>query len=272
VVDPGPEGALFDDCVRRYAPQLENALLTKKYPQLFPYDASGKPATDHTAKLLDMTMDPSQVPAAFASIREFEVVRAEGEGKFTLNRYLRERGDANITSNADLIAKSRFYEDPHFPDRKAARIAAEQAQDVDTSERLQRRFSVQQIMLQCMQLQNLDAVVYPTSNLPVPKLGAPAEPTLHGRGQGGVWTFLGQQGFPAITVPAGYTTVVYDRVENPDDPKNPKLVGPIPTVLPVGLDVLGRPFSEPVLFRIASAYEAATHHRVPPKDFGAVTP
>ena len=30
----------------------------------------------------------------------------------------------------------------------------------------------------------------------------------------------------------------------------------------------GRPFGEPVLFKIASAYEQATHHREPPPDFG----
>jgi Asp-tRNA(Asn)/Glu-tRNA(Gln) amidotransferase A subunit family amidase len=31
-----------------------------------------------------------------------------------------------------------------------------------------------------------------------------------------------------------------------------------------------RPFAEPTLFRIASAYEAATKHRIPPPDFGPV--
>jgi hypothetical protein len=34
----------------------------------------------------------------------------------------------------------------------------------------------------------------------------------------------------------------------------------------------GRPFGEPMLFRIASAYESATHHRIPPPDFGPVRP
>ena len=48
------------------------------------------------------------------------------------------------------------------------------------------------------------------------------------------------------------------------------MVGPTPAVLPVGIDFAGRPFSEPVLLRIASAYAAATHHRVPPADFGPV--
>src|SRR5437867_6662157 len=39
------------------------------------------------------------------------------------------------------------------------------------------------------------------------------------------------------------------------------LVGPVPARLPVGIMFFGRPFAEPMLFRIASAYEAATKHR-----------
>jgi hypothetical protein len=31
------------------------------------------------------------------------------------------------------------------------------------------------------------------------------------------------------------------------------------------------PFGEPMLFRIASAYEHATHHRTPPPEFGPLT-
>ena len=37
-----------------------------------------------------------------------------------------------------------------------------------------------------------------------------------------------------------------------------------------GVDFLGRPFSEPVLLKIAAAYEKATHHRMAPPDFGAL--
>jgi Asp-tRNA(Asn)/Glu-tRNA(Gln) amidotransferase A subunit family amidase len=33
----------------------------------------------------------------------------------------------------------------------------------------------------------------------------------------------------------------------------------------------GRPFAEPMLIRIAAAYEAATKHRIPPPDFGPVS-
>jgi len=46
------------------------------------------------------------------------------------------------------------------------------------------------------------------------------------------------------------------------------LVGPIPAHVPLGVDFIGRPFSEPILLTIASAYEQATHHRMQPPDFG----
>jgi Asp-tRNA(Asn)/Glu-tRNA(Gln) amidotransferase A subunit family amidase len=77
---------------------------------------------------------------------------------------------------------------------------------------------------------------------------------------------IGQQGFPAITVPAGFTKQVWDRERDANG--SARLVGPIPASLPVGVDFIGRPFDEALLFRIASAYEAATRHRRPPPDFG----
>src|SRR5438552_13544944 len=47
----------------------------------------------------------------------------------------------------------------------------------------------------------------------------------------------------SMTVPSGFTT------DN----------------LPVGITFFGRPYSEPVLLKLAYAYEQATHHRAPPK-------
>ena len=90
-----------------------------------------------------------------------------------------------------------------------------------------------------------------------------------------------------MTVQAGFTTHVYDRVEDPNgEPPPPgndfaggnagvkrvstRLVGPTPAALPVGMDIMGRPFSDPTMLKIASAYEAATHHRMAPPDFGPV--
>jgi Asp-tRNA(Asn)/Glu-tRNA(Gln) amidotransferase A subunit family amidase len=267
IVDPGAEGELFTACIRRTAPELLNAAFARQYPQLFPGETGGQPAGNQIRTLLDLHGDPSRVPDTL-SLRTLNGggFGARGEDKYMIDRYLRERGDANIKSNADLITKARFYSDPNFPDRKQAREQAERADTYDTSARLQGRFAVRTILLQCMADQRLDALVSPMSTVPPRKLTSPREPPSNGRTPIG-WSLIGQQGFPAITVPAGFTTAVWDRVA---DGNSTRLIGPVAASLPVGVDFIARPFDEPLLFRIASAYEAATKHRRPPPEFGTV--
>ena len=262
IVDPGAEGELFTSCLAHYAPELLNSAFARQFPQLFPANA----AADISA-LLGLRQDSSRVQSQL-SLRNLNAGGFEppGEGKYLMNRYLQERGDANIKSNADLIAKARFYQDPNFPDRKRAREEAERATTLDSAVRLQGRFAVQTMLLQCMQEQRLDALVSPMSTVPPRKLTSPREPPSNGRLAIG-WSLIGQQGFPVITVPAGFTRNVWDRVA---DGENTRLVGPVAAALPVGVDFIARPFDEPLLFRIASAYEAATKHRKPPPEFGAV--
>jgi Asp-tRNA(Asn)/Glu-tRNA(Gln) amidotransferase A subunit family amidase len=264
IVDPGPEGALFQSCISRYAPEILNTVFTRQYRELFPVDASGQPKSDQTSTLLEMHADPARAPASL-SLRSLSGPGVEGEAKYMMNRYLRERGDANIKTNADLLAKARFYEDPNFPDRKQARQAVERATTLDTTARLQARFAFQNILLQCMQEQRLDALVSPMSTVPPRKLTAPREPNANGRSPIG-WSLIGQQGFPAITVPGGFTTEIWDRIRDANG--GTPLVGPVQAKLPVGVDFIARPFDEAMLFRIASAFEAATRHRRPPPDFG----
>jgi Asp-tRNA(Asn)/Glu-tRNA(Gln) amidotransferase A subunit family amidase len=115
-----------------------------------------------------------------------------------------------------------------------------------------------------MQEQKLDALLSPMSTIPPRKLTAPREPTANGRSPIG-WSMFGQQGFPVITVPAGFTTEVWDRVT---EGNTTRLVGPVLAQIPVGVDFIGRPFSEPLLFRVAAAYEAASRNRKPPTEFG----
>ena len=270
IVDPGPEGALFQSCLVRYAPELFNAAFTRQYKEKFPVDAAGAPATDHIATLVEINRDPALVPEGL-SLRSLGGLTggfgAQGEGKYMMNKYLRERGDTNIQSNADLITKATFYSDPNFPDRRQARENAERAQALDTSSRVQSRVALQTIVLQCMQEQRLDALVSPTSSVPPRKLTAPREPAVNGRPPIG-WSLLGQQGFPVLTVPAGFTTHVWDRVRDADG--STRLVGPLPAALPVGIDFIARPFDEAMLLRIGSAYEAVTRNRRPPPGFGPV--
>ena len=265
IVDPGPEGALFQSCISRYAPELLNSAFTRQYSNVFPVDAAGRPQSDQIATLLQMHADSSRVPENL-SLRTLNGLGVPGEGRYMINRYLEERGDANIKSNTDLIAKAKFYDDPNFPDRKQARQAAERETVLDNSARLQTRFALQSLFLQCMQEQLLDALVSPTSTVPPRKLTGLREPNTNGRPPIG-WSLFGQQGFPAITVPAGFTKEIWDRVRD-DANGGTRLAGPIKASLPVGIDFIARPFNEQMLLRIASAYESATRHRRPPPEFG----
>src|SRR6266516_334685 len=272
IVDPGPGGALFQSCVDKYAPIYRNRNFIEQFPNLFPVDSSGKPASDNISLLVDMFFDPSLVPAG-PTIRSMGPASNSGQSKYMLSRYLKERGDANIKTIGDLISKSNFYRDVRpdagFIDRKAALEEINSALTLDMPNLFQDRFAYQQVVLQCMAQQNLDALVSPAGNIPAYILGAPIEPPLNGR-TNSVWGLLGQHGIPTLSVPAGFTTQVYDRVRDAAAPGGSRLSGPVPAKLPVGIMLFGGPFSEPMLFRIASAYEAATKHRIPPPDFGSL--
>jgi amidase len=90
----------------------------------------------------------------------------------------------------------------------------------------------------------LDALVYATFDHPPAEIGPGdmTNPALETTGVGSNRRLSPILGFPAITVPAGFT----------------------PDGLPVGIEFMARPYAEPTLFRFAYAYEQATHHRKPP--------
>ncbi|WP_233581220.1 amidase [Acidipila sp. EB88] len=95
-------------------------------------------------------------------------------------------------------------------------------------------------VLAAMDRAHLDAIVYPTwSNAPrkVGDITSPAGDNSQ--------VLSPQTGFPAITVPMGFTH----------------------GMLPAGLTFFGRAFSEGPLIRLAYSYEQATHHREPPPLF-----
>jgi Asp-tRNA(Asn)/Glu-tRNA(Gln) amidotransferase A subunit family amidase len=275
IVDPGPGGALLQSCIDKYVPLYRNRAFIEQFASLFPLDANGKPLTDRIAQLVDMFFDPSLVPPG-STIRNINSGGNPGLTKYMLARYLRERGDTNIKSIRDLIDKSKFYRDIRpeagFADRKAELEELNSLLTLDMTRLLQDRFAYQEIVLQCMAQGNLDALVSPPGNIPAYILGAPIEPMTGGAttGAGSIWGLIGQHGFPTLSVPAGFTTHVFDRVRDAAAPGGMRLVGPVPAKLPVGIMFFGRPFSEPTLLRIASAYEAATKHRIPPPDFGPV--
>lgn len=95
-------------------------------------------------------------------------------------------------------------------------------------------------LLAAMDSAKVDAIIYPTWSNPPRKVGDMQSPA------GDNSQILSPQtGFPAITVPMGFTH----------------------GSLPAGLTFLGRAFSEGALIKYAYAYEQATHHRHTPAKF-----
>lgn len=259
IVDPGPGGALFQECVDMVSPVWRNRLFIGQFPSVFP------PGADHIPLLVDMYFDTSLVPRSPTgqpSIRNLGASGGDtGDTRYNMNAYLKERGDPEVRTLTDMINKANFWNDPVIPNRRASLVSADRDLTVSSASALQTRFTLQAVVFQCFAKHALDAVVYPTGNVPPAILTAPQEPTVNDRSSG-LWTYVNSRGFPAMTVPAGFTTVVYDRAADGS------LLPAIPAKLPVGIDILGLPFGEPTLFAIGAAYEAATRHRTPPPDFG----
>ena len=135
--------------------------------------------------------------------------------------------------------------------------------------------AIREIVARIMADYDLDALVYPYETIPPPILAGTSESiawlAYDGRANRGINGFTDVSGLPDIGVPAGFTRVVYDRTTRgaPSEELalNPPAVRKV-IALPFSVQFLGRPWSEPVLFEIASAYEKARGPRVPPPDFG----
>ncbi len=268
IVDPGAGKELLTACVRQYMPQNASKGFITNHPALFPLGA------DQIDILTELHMHPEKIGANGPTLRDFGVpIDVVGERRYWFDLYLKQRGDKTVTDMTSMLDNSKFYEDDGRYTRFKAVGPFMRKLDAETTlnvlDRNGNRMAIQQTVMQCMKLQNIDALVYPTGNVPSQVIGGVVEPTKNGR-PSNAWQILGQMGFPAMTVPAGFTTETYDWVADPAAKDKMRLTGPNPAVLPIGVDFLGLPFTEPMLIKIGSAYEAATHHRRPPPDFGPV--
>jgi amidase len=152
--------------------------------------------------------------------------------KFDLNAYLAARPGAPIRSLEEVLASGKYAKVVEARLREAQVIEAR-----DTTEYLQHmvmRGALREAILNVMASNNLDVLAYPTIR---------RKANVIGEAQAGTNCRLSSvSGLPAIVAPGGFT----------------------PDGLPVGVELLGRAWSEPQLIKIAYAYEQATHHRRPP--------
>jgi Asp-tRNA(Asn)/Glu-tRNA(Gln) amidotransferase A subunit family amidase len=209
------------------------------------------------------------------TLRRIAKKAAQYEGPLGWNRYLALRGDARVMDWASWVANSKFDSDAaragavNLASVKDARVPA------DTISYLKMHTVLRMIVLKVMRENGIDAFVNPEQTTPPYKLGMASEPQVDWRESNGCCqTFTAMMGAPEMEVPAGFTDVAYDPtyVLSADHKKYVEATGTVRTRLehpmPISLMIWGGPGDEPEVIKVASAYEAATHHRKPPPDFG----
>jgi Asp-tRNA(Asn)/Glu-tRNA(Gln) amidotransferase A subunit family amidase len=164
------------------------------------------------------------------------------EFKYVFNNYLKAVPNPPVHSLSEFIATGNY----HKPSMEKFLASAEAQKDglnePDYKDRRVRLDDLRVRLANAMAKDNLVALVYPhQKRLPV-MIGNPNQAERNG-------ILASITGFPAITVPAGFSAATASA----------------PIGVPVGIEFLGQPFSEPQLLKIAYSFEQATHARKPPQ-------
>jgi Asp-tRNA(Asn)/Glu-tRNA(Gln) amidotransferase A subunit family amidase len=160
------------------------------------------------------------------------------EQRAAMNMYLNASGAAAPYTDIDaLIDSGTVMASTHAGFLRTRELDLDRP---EYAERILRMSAVQSTVLNTMAQLRLDAIVYPMKTQPAWPIGGEADPDATIAGSGNVLSSI--PGLPAVVVPAGYTT----------------------NGLPVNIEFLGSPFSEPELLGFAHHYQSATNRRHPP--------
>ena len=159
--------------------------------------------------------------------------------KWDINDWLARQGDrAPVHTLAEIIASRRYHPTIQQRLESAQADSLPPARNPGCASRDEFRAWLREGVTALMDSLKLDALAYPTWSNPPRLIGDLNTP--HGDNS---QLFSPSTGFPAITVPMGYTR----------------------GRLPAGLQLLGRAWSEPTLIGLAFSYEGATRHRRAPQ-------
>ena len=155
-----------------------------------------------------------------------------------LSGYLKNLGSkSKVHSLQDVIDSGKFHEGI----KENILFANTLEKDTDIyNKRMVKRLEIRNLLVLIMAKYDLDAIVYPHQKRPVVNVG---KPQVDRNGVLGSLT-----GFPSVVVPGGFT----------------KVTDTAPIGVPVGIEFLGREWSEGTLFEIAYGFEQATKYRKPP--------
>jgi amidase len=165
------------------------------------------------------------------------------ETEQAIDRYLADHPTAPVKTVRDILLTGKVVP------RRANQLLNNVGRSTDELGYLQvllAKEETRQVVLKRMADLQLDALVYATFDYPPARI---PEDVLTNPDPDGA-TSVGNNrrlspvlGFPAMTVPAGFTT----------------------DGLPVGIEFLARPLAEGTLFQLGYAFEQGTHHRKPPE-------
>ena len=159
--------------------------------------------------------------------------------KADLERYFAARGaNAPVKTIDDILRSRKYHPTVEQRLRDAAQVTEMPEASAGCQSRERVRSALREAVQQMMDTLQLDAAIYPTWSNPPRLIGDLNTP--HGDNS---QLFSPSTGFPAITVPMGYTR---------------------DNRLPAGLSFLGRPWSEGRLIQLVYDYEQTTQHRRAP--------
>jgi Asp-tRNA(Asn)/Glu-tRNA(Gln) amidotransferase A subunit family amidase len=195
-----------------------------------------------------------------------------GDVMFDIERYLVDRADARIKNWADWVANAKFRDDDS---RAGAQnwLSFKEHLGEGKSDRIARSYVARLALLRVMYENDIDVFVHPENTVPTPKIQGPNVGT---SSLDGISPFFQ---IPRIVVPAGMTDVIYEPqyALNPEKTDYVSVLpagtqkSKLPHPMPISITFFAGQGEEPVLIKVGTAYESATHHRRAPPAFGPVS-
>jgi Asp-tRNA(Asn)/Glu-tRNA(Gln) amidotransferase A subunit family amidase len=176
---------------------------------------------------------------ADALIRQYDVQK--WEFKSLLNRYLGMEPNAPVHTLGDIIETGLFHKESLQDFFSQAEGITDREHDVEYLGRLAGLENLRDRLFKHMADQHLDALIYPLQKRMVVPIVCSGQVERNG-------ILAGLTGFPALNVPDGFSPPTQQA----------------PLGVPIGLDIMVRPFDEPLLLGLGYAYEQLTKFRQPP--------
>jgi amidase len=193
------------------------------------------------------------------------------------NQYLAARGDARVKDWKSWVDNATFKTEAERARALNAVGLNDPRPAPGSISYLEMQAVTRMIVLKVMQVNHIDAFVNPEQTTTPYLLGGALEPEVNDRGsQSCCQGFTALLGSPEADVPAGFVTTTVDpkyvlSAEKTEYiPTTGDVQTKLPHPLPISLMVWAGPGYDSEVIKVASAYEAATHHRVPPPAFGPV--